>query len=359
MAATTYYVDPTASGANDGSSQADAWESLQEAIDNFGGMADKGDKILCRHSNTPDETLAANLEVDSANFTGNMTYGYLPVIGVNSSWEEDGSRYIIDGDSNTYDTLNSTSTADYIHWKHFTFRNGVVGPDFSSGSGNNIMTNCISHDQTGAGFNFSGNGLGKAIGCLVYNCDTGFANLPVNFMMLFCVSRDNSSAGVYLYTANSPPVIYGCVIFDNAAKGIHGYRSKLFALNNVIHNNAHDGIGLNISDAYQSGGAILFNRITNNDSGETSTYYGIDIGASDPCVTGYNYIETDGGAGNIKTDNLFTFLNLTASTTTDELNVGDTEFGYTDDDNPEDFDLDASRTTTWRTPIALPVHETD
>ena len=33
----TYYVDPAASGANDGTSWTDAWETLQRAVDGTDG----------------------------------------------------------------------------------------------------------------------------------------------------------------------------------------------------------------------------------------------------------------------------------------------------------------------------------
>jgi len=96
---TTYYVDPTATGSDDGSSQADAWTSLQRAIDGTGGtQPTAGDTVLLRHTGSPnDETPSAEIDFDGNG--GDTTNGYVSYIGVNSSWEEDGTRYVIDGGS--------------------------------------------------------------------------------------------------------------------------------------------------------------------------------------------------------------------------------------------------------------------
>jgi len=92
---TDYYVDATASGANDGSSQSDAWESVQEAIDstNNAGKPAAGDRVLLRHTASPDEQPTAAIDVDG---TTGTEKAFIQWIGVNSSWVEDGTKYELD-----------------------------------------------------------------------------------------------------------------------------------------------------------------------------------------------------------------------------------------------------------------------
>ena len=89
---TTRYVDPAASGDNDGTSWTNAYETLQQAADN----AVAGDVVYCRGT----ETLAARVDFDTQ--TGTNAGGFIKFVGCNAEGNVDGTRFVLDGDGGNY-----------------------------------------------------------------------------------------------------------------------------------------------------------------------------------------------------------------------------------------------------------------
>lgn len=97
MAATNWYVDPlSGSNANDGTSDAQAWETLQYALDNYTPTANDGDIINIKDSATIQ--LSANL--DYSNVTSSVTTPFC-MRGYTSS-AGDGGRCTIDVQTYTF-----------------------------------------------------------------------------------------------------------------------------------------------------------------------------------------------------------------------------------------------------------------
>lgn len=317
---TTYYVDATLStGANDGSSTTDAWRSLQEAIDQINqvGHPTAGDVVLCRHTASPDETLAASIDVDG--LTGTAT-DFIQWIGVNSSWVEDGTRYEIDGNSAAANCLNfNSATVDYTFWKHFVYTGATAhGVNHNTiGSSPHYFLNCIAHTNARAGFYGYRNTGGLYIGCLAYgNGEEGFMVSASDIKLLFCCSRDNTEEGFAdFYGVNV--LFYNCIAFDNTKNGFL-LDLKDTMINCVSDNNTTSDLYINDSQTL-----IIGNRFTNAQTG----FYGLDAN-SYTFISGYNYFE-DNAAGNILDGTNEIFINLTASSTTNQFDQADTNEGYT------------------------------
>ncbi len=118
----TYYVDPAATGANDGSSWTDAWTSLQSALDTAGA----GDTVYCRGT----QTLSANIDENiNDGATGNRRY----IIGVNGIGVEDGTRFTVDGNSTAAYPLHWQGKGAFTEWRNVRFTNGATNSGYATG----------------------------------------------------------------------------------------------------------------------------------------------------------------------------------------------------------------------------------
>jgi len=343
---TEYYIDPTATGSNDGLTKTNAWGSVQEMIDGTGGTTPGGgDTVLCRHSNSPDETLTAKIDVDNVNFYGDLTSGYARVIGVNSSWIEDGTRYEIDANSSVVNCMDfNLSTDAYILLKHFLFKNATgSGVNFNTaGTVCNVFINCAFRDNGAKGLYGYRNSKGLYIGCLFNgNGDEG-GYTGGNCMVLFSCFRDNTEEGLLELFGGG--LFFGNLVFDNGNQGIIA-DSDIAIVNNVLNGNGYSQLSLNDDRC-----VVFGNRLTN----APTSYYGLDAN-SNLFLSGYNYFE-DNAAGNELDITLREYVNFTASTSTDDQDNGDINEGYTSKtDGAENFNL-RSDASLRNQAIAIPLN---
>ena len=268
---TTYYVDPDASGADDGSSQADAWSTIQRAIDGTDGTQPAaGDTVLCRHGTGNDETPSAKIDWDGN--VGNQTDGWIQYIGVNSSWVDDGTRYVIDGTSVAAGPIwEFSSASDYLHsFKNFSLPNAA---EDSLGQAANypkmlIFENCIFDNPTGSC-------LDEYLQCILWlRCQfTGAGSYgvyrPWLQAFLFCIFEGNTNGGVAHYHDGN--IYYGCIVHNNGGNGFEiqniggiGVIQSIF--NSVLDGNTGDGIYVN-AGPNATLLVALGNRLTNNQDG--------------------------------------------------------------------------------------------
>jgi len=246
-----WYVDPTATGANNGTSKADAWINIQSAFDS---VNTGGDRVFCRGI----QTLTVSIDVDT-NSGGSKAI--IQFIGVNSSWVDDGTKFILDGDSTAVNCLlvnarsnllfknikgiNSTGSVfksistliqvvrNNCEWSNgglhgneqgnFAYRTSITeertnnnasqghsntpnegqmsmceaigngGTGFFS-STSTMLTNCLSHDNTGFGYQCQG-GLPKYFGCTSDGNSEGW-RLASNATSLHFCRITNNTIGV-------------------------------------------------------------------------------------------------------------------------------------------------------------------
>lgn len=332
----TYYVDPAATGAADGSSWADAWTDLQIAVD----TAVAGGIIYCRGI----QTLTTQIDIDTN--SGNYTSGYIKIIGCNESGDNDGTRFVLDGNSAATFCLNF-SGREYIILENIECKNATShGIDDGSSANNYIyFINCSFHDNGGSGVIIYYIRYSVFFRCAFYNnTSDGVTDVNIGMIFLFCSIHDNGSHGIDAY-AGYDALIYGCLIYDNSGNGV--YQGSPAILHCVINGNADDGI-VSISSAYSRRSKILFNRITNHPTGK----YGINFNGQ-LMIHGWNYLE-DNAAGNYANNTIDYELLYNGSGTNDEDNA-DTNEGYTSKtDGSEDFNLTTSASMR-RTAIVIPL----
>ena len=341
----TYYVDPNASGADDGSSQTDAWTTLQRAVDGTDGtQPTAGDTVKCKHGTGVDETLSAIIDMDG--LTGSLAGGYVKYIGVNSSWVNDGTKYDLDANSAVDHCKEAYAASDYIWFENFIFRNAIqsgVDYDPSTASGNigDVYINCEFLNNTYDGIQaYRGNKI-IIIRCLAAGNGRYGIYIYGAQIVAFCVARDNTQHGFFAPYAGSP--IYGCLAFDNGYDGMYmDVQSTL--INNVIDSNVDDGVCITDNLC-----VLIGNRMTNHD--ETGSI-GLDAG-SRLCIGGWNYFENNDGA-NKQNATLYNEI-LDNGATTDVEDQSDTNQGYTSlTEGSEDYNL-RDDATLRRTAIQLDV----
>lgn len=291
----TYYVDPAATGANDGSSWIDAWTSLQSAT----LVAVASDIVKCRGT----QTLTSAITVNTNN--GGFTTGYIKYIGCNANGNIDGTRFILDADSTA---INCLILYKSYHWfENIECRNAINdGINILSGGANTLFFNNLFTLNGDSGVYINSNYICFILCGFINNGQDGLEYVGGNYgTVLFCYSIGNSRYGVYV--AGLKSIIFGSIIHDNTNNNIIVNSYVPFLLNNVI-DNTDEGIVLGNS----INGLILGNRITNNQTG---------INGNRVNIFGFNY-----------------FHNNTNDTINDSL-LG--QFAYKDVSDTNEYDTDA------------------
>lgn len=349
-----YYVDPSASGANDGGGDGiagdptdsanwtDAWTSISSALATSAVAA--GDTVFCRGT----ETLSSS---PTNNNSGSPTTGYIKFIGCNASTGAiDGSRFILDADSTaTYAWNNNLQS--YIHYENLDFRNAVSHGWTKGGSGywyGPLFINCVSHDNGGGGwesyythgsFNYTW------ILCGAYNNGGGgfYDNYQGLFRYILCSAYNNTGNGFSFRNVTAHPVvIYGCLSYGNTADGGSNINHSCI-INSVFDNNGEDGVMLR-HDGISS--VVIGSRITNNN---TSTYHGANIiDANGNAVFLASYF----GGNDDDITGTYTIPYIGDSTSHVILAGSDTDHGYEDSTN-DDYNL-ATGASLRNFPIELP-----
>jgi hypothetical protein len=105
-----YYVDPDATGLNNGLTKADAWTDTHTAL-GAGTPVLPGDRILLKGIQVLTSTIQRLI--------GPMTpldTSYIKIIGVNSSWVNDGTFFTIDVNFSSYFGIDLYTTNSYLYF---------------------------------------------------------------------------------------------------------------------------------------------------------------------------------------------------------------------------------------------------
>lgn len=329
---TTYYVDPAASGSNDGTSWTDAWTNVQSAFD----TATAGDKVYCRGT----QTLTVSIDMDT---NSGSTTAPIEFVGCNASGNVDGTLFVLDGNSAATNCLNAGTNIDYINISHFQLKN-ATGNGFDADANRRCLWyNCHFNNNGAAGWGAAAqtSHYTTFIRCRFYSNTTYGVRYTGYTNLLFCTVNNNTSTGVANGGSADHCLYYGSIIHDNGGSyGIYYSGDNSKVVNCVI-----DGESTGISNPSGVGGPwfVIGCRITNNTTG-------VDH-ASSPKVgyIGWNYFH---GNTTDKTANMddFQLIKDLTETDTNKYDV-DADDGYNDRSN-DDFNLKESRTLR-RTSIDL------
>lgn len=345
---TTYYVDPAAAGANDGTSWTDAWTTIQTAFD----TAVAGDVVYCRGTQTFGSATPLDIDTNS----GTNAAGHIKFIGCNASGNRDGSRFVVDANSQACGGIHINGSS-LVWLENIEVKNcgGSSKDGFYADTGQGlgcVFINCSSHNNSGAGFNLRWLGPLLMIRCTSHiNAGAGFSFYFAGVKCLFCVAHDNTTDG---FVADNPTIptakVYlGCLSYDNGDDGIGGFGPDDLSFNCAFDGNADDGVEL-IANTALSGALVAATRITNHSGAG-------DIGLnanSKPCLTLACYFEDNDG-DNIQNATLHSNISIDGTTASSNVeDQADTNEGYTDKtDGAQDFNL-RSDASLRRTAITIP-----
>lgn len=336
---TVYFVDPLASGTNDGGGDAaddnptttsnwtNAWESVKDAAAGTNGTSPvAGDIIYLKHTNTVDEDFTGVAGLNSA-LNGNSPSGFIYWITVNSSGVIDGSRYVVEG--------GDTNTGPLFYVGQYNWVEGVTA---NNGSANgfgfgqdSIYINCKASNNGGYGFYAAASGVAYIFCEANSNGSYGIRTTGDGGRILFSKAYDTIGDGLWI----SSGVIYGCLGYDNTSHGLLVGKEATY-INSVFDNNTNDNI--RVGDNQETGIGIG-NRVTESGS------YGIRAWSNNKCSI---QIASYMPAASEDRDNLSgTYVNMPPHMTWSRLLNNwagtDADGGYTNPATP-DFNLVAAAT---------------
>ena len=269
-------MDPTATGGNnDGSSQADAWLSLDSAPLGGNGTAPvAGDVVECipAGGGAVDETLSTSMMFNGN--SGDTTSGRITYRAYSST----GERYIISGGGIATYCLELNG-ADWISLEGFEIKNatshGIYLNSYASYD-SLLLNNIWSHDNDGSGFYSKGSSSTRyAITVRCMFSDNGLDGWKGDGMVLGCCSHDNGSSG-FTESSSHPTATYiDCVSYGNGVNGfdLRGYGNDFYLLHNCVAS-GNTSLGMDFTGGTPA--VISGCRITDNGTGADASN-GLDI----------------------------------------------------------------------------------
>jgi len=333
----TYYADfDLGTGNNDGTSWADAWQTMADAIAGSNGTAPAdNDLVYCRGT----DTLGAS---PALNASSTATTGYTKWIGVNGSGVNDGTRTVLDSNGGNWHALSLGGNYNWI--ENFAFTNTGTTYDGLWGGGDyNVFVNCAAYSCADRGFGSLGTN-NIYIRCVAYsNGGDGF-NCTTTPQCFLCCSHDNTGHGFALSTT---ALTYACLAYDNGDDGFNSIGLNGAMLHCVSDGNADDGVVISSGQT-----TVIGCRITNHSgSGDIGLNYG--SGSDYDGAYGWNYFENNDGDNVQNATHALVITEDGAATNVEDQS--DTNQGYTSlTDGSEDFNL-RSDASLRRVAVQIPL----
>lgn len=342
-------------GSSSGIIAEDGGSSL--VIEEITGTLQNGDSLTGATSGATATVNSAPAYQSFRPSTAGTAANMIKWIGVNSSWNVDGTYATLDGGDVAGGSAGSggllwpsSSAISYQWYENIELKDSATDGYSSDGADFTVLVNVSSHDNADDGFGTSGSIAQFFFFCKAYNnADHGFARPGQYARLFFCASYNNADAGFDVSTAGTDIVIYHCISHNNGTRGIAGLYSGGCVINSVLDGNGTVGV-----QATGAGACLVCNRITNH-SGVGD--YGIDMdqwsmAAFNLFHNNTSNVDTGSACHNIPFEQSITNAVLSSGidgTNKDSPDAGD---GYSDRAN-DDFNLDGSSTYTGRSADAI------
>jgi hypothetical protein len=331
IAANKYCDADLASGANDGSSWANAYRTFQAAADAAGA----GDTVYCK--GTDSLSAAVDFDTNSGTYNG----GYIKFVGVNAACtnappqvSDYGDYFILDGQDGNIDGIYINGRS-YVWLENIKIHscNGTAAINLASAVADDwVLNNVWCHDNDGIGV-YSHDFLRYPTfsRCRFTNNTSAGAYQVQAAHWEFCAFLNNAGVGIRI---DHLTTLYGCIFHGNGDDGVLLYGGPTALVNCTI--DANSGHGVNVL----AGANPLFVgcRITNHSQ---AAKLGISVGASIRvkllgCYFGNNTTDITGSRYDSIPVNGTSYLTLAGS---------DTNHGYT---TPASDDFNLRTDATYR-----------
>lgn len=256
--ANKFYVGGLVTGADDGSSYADAWRTLQKVYDNLAA----GDTVYMNSTISGPELLTVLVDNDTLLGTQTAPRTFKGVNGNQSADPEDdvdGTLCIVSGNSTAVDVVKNTGARGW-EWYYFIKYTGAT--NYGHRCAATLSTGCVwlgcdySGNSSGGWFGNSSWDQHLMIGCIANNGFYGYY-LGGDFGTYFLCKAIGNNNGWWENGVGATRRIM-CLAHQSTAKGIYMGDSDISIF--CTSDGNQDGIDVDGLPV----GVLLFSRITNN-----------------------------------------------------------------------------------------------
>jgi len=254
-----YYVRPTnGNDSNAGTSFGAAFKTTQKGLD----TAVAGDNLYLVAEAEEVIAAAINDNVNSGVAGSGGETVLINIIGVNSAGVNDGTRYVINGNSAAASCIIMNGVVRKVY-KNIQVKNATShGINFATTTVGVHFYNVVAHNNGGSGFdNNVSNTTNYFVNCCAYlNAANGWGttNTTTYYQLHACAAYLNGNDGFQLGTVTH--AISNCIAFKNTRYGISGTTNAYLSINNCILDSNLRGI--NFTSASRT--LVAFCRLTNN-----------------------------------------------------------------------------------------------
>lgn len=254
---TTRYANPSGSNTSPYDTWAKGATDPQTIID----LAVAGDINIYGGTFTDGTHFTGPLDVDT---NAGSTSNYILHLGCNGSGVIDGTRCVIDANSNAASCFNIDVA--YHRFEHFEAKNGTsFGFDYNNAAADYItFINCIAHDNGINGFHTGNTGNNRTlyILCRSYdNTSDGIGHSSAVVRLFFCALYNNGALGFDGSLNSTVPLFYGCLVHNNTSGGLIDLDDAATLINCIIDG---ESVGVDFDDQQA---VLIGNRITNCTTG--------------------------------------------------------------------------------------------